>query len=786
MKNNIFHKNLRIRSITLRKIIIFFIFHFFVSCLSAQQIGTWQIYPAFTVCTKNIPAGKRIYGLMESKLMAYNMEDESVSTFDWHNQLNDISIQYIDYSEKAKKVVLVYDNGNIDLLSTEDDQVINLAQLKNSTLQNKQVRYVHVTGNMAYVCTGFGLLCIDVKQGIITNNFNLELVVNDCVATDDALYIGTNDGIWEGKLATNLQERSNWKRIESYLCPTRLEYFDKRLWALVRNELYISDENFENFTKNMTFNSTYMNVSDNFFIIGNAATLYLYTTADSKTQYQGPFTWTDLKKQGDTFWASDGAQGLQAYQLNDDGSFQLKIYKLHPNSPLHDYSLYFFQQPEGIFVAGGNRNYSTIERPGTAMIYGTDGTWTNFDAASVNELYPKERFLDVTSILKDPADDTHYFVGTARSGIFEFKNTKCIGHIGLENSPLQSILPNSSNPQWFVVADGIQFDEDDNMWVLNPTQGREDTTIRVRLKNGTWTGIPCEEIKEASTVDKIYFDSRGWAWFNSRRMDQRGIFLLDYNGTINRTSDDKRMLRSSITNQDGTTYNPNEFYCITENADGQIWIGTNDGPFLITDPNKFRNSDFTFEQIKVSRNDGSGLADYLLSGVPILSISIDGGGRVWFGSQGSGVYLMSADCQEEIYHFTTNNSPIISNIIYDILIDQVSGCVYFATDKGICSFMSDATKPAETLEENNIVAYPNPVNPDYHGPIIIKGLMHDSEVKILSSSGRLIWSGHSNGGMITWNGCNKQGKRVASGIYHVVANDSNGEKAIVTRIVIIH
>lgn len=774
-----------IRFLPLLSTFLFFTIHTFSVC--AQEIGSWQIYPAYTVCTSNIPAGNRIYALMEGKLMAYDTEDQSITTFDWSRQLNDVNISLMHYSPEAKRLILIYDNGNIDLLSTTDDNdVINLAQLKNSTLQNKQVQNVQVQGTMAYVCTGFGLLCVDMTQGIISTTYNIGLSVLSCAVTDTHLYIGTTLGIWRGDRSQNLQVRANWKLVDSGRKPNRMEYFAGRVWAQRDNWLFISDEAMQTFRSKLEIVPVFMNLSDDCLIIGNAENTFIYTSATEQQQISGAFAWSDLRKQGNTYWASDGAQGLQAYELDADGVFQLKTTKLQYNSPLHDYCLYFFQQPEGIYIAGGNRNYSTIERQGTAMLLTNDGQWSNFDATSAIQAFPEERFLDITAIAKDPDNANHFYLGTARSGIFEFTDRQCTGHIGLENSPLKSILPNKSKPQKYVVADGLRFDDEGNMWVLNPTEGREDTTIRIRLKNGTWTGIPCPEIQEAHTTDRIFFDSRGWAWINSRRMSQRGIFLLDYNGTITRTNDDHRMLRTSITNQDGTTYAPSEYYCITENAQGQLWIGTNDGPFLIAEPEKFRQANFTVEQVKVSRNDGSGLADYLLNGVPILSIAIDGGGRIWFGTQNNGVYLISADCQEEIYHFKAENSPLISDNIYDITIDGASGRVYFATDKGLCSYLSDATTPAEELSSSDVVAYPNPVAPDYSGPIVIKGLVNDSEVKILTSSGRLIWNGRSNGGMCLWDGCNKQGRRVASGVYHVVANDPEGNSAIVTRIVVIY
>ena len=154
----------------------------------------------------------------------------------------------------------------------------------------------------------------------------------------------------------------------------------------------------------------------------------------------------------------------------------------------------------------------------------------------------------------------------------------------------------------------------------------------------------------------------------------------------------------------------------------------------------------------MSRPDGSGIADYLLSGIPILSIAIDGGQRLWFGTAGNGLYLISADCQEELYHFTTDNSPLPSNNIYDIAIDGRTGRVFVATDKGLCSYLSDATDPEPVLEDKAVYAFPNPVDPDYHGPIVVRGLTNNAEVKITSSTGQLIWQGTSNGGTFSWNG----------------------------------
>ena len=138
-----------------------------------------------------------------------------------------------------------------------------------------------------------------------------------------------------------------------------------------------------------------------------------------------------------------------------------------------------------------------------------------------------------------------------------------------------------------------------------------------------------------------------------------------------------------------------------------------------------------------------------------------------------------------IHHFTTENSPLLSDNVQGIAVHPGTGEVVFGTDKGLCSYISDATTPEDELKKSNVTIFPNPVSPDYNGPIAIRGLVADTEVKIISTGGQLVWNGKSAGGTCTWNGLANNGRRVASGIYHVVANTPEGGKAIISRIVIV-
>ena len=164
---------------------------------------------------------------------------------------------------------------------------------------------------------------------------------------------------------------------------------------------------------------------------------------------------------------------------------------------------------------------------------------------------------------------------------------------------------------------------------------------------------------------------------------------------------------------------------------------------------------------------------------------IDGANRKWIGTLDNGLYLVSADGLETIHHFTTENSPIPSNSIVSIAIEETSGEVFIGTGAGLVSFMGDATEPAATLDENSLHTFPNPVREDYTGDICVTGFTQDCTVKITNSAGTLIYETTSVGGQITWNGCNVRGERVSAGVYYVLAYDASGNKGAATKILII-
>ena len=223
---------------------------------------------------------------------------------------------------------------------------------------------------------------------------------------------------------------------------------------------------------------------------------------------------------------------------------------------------------------------------------------------------------------------------------------------------------------------------------------------------------------------------------------------------------------------------------VTEDREGNLWISTNIGPLALGIEETGKESP-VFTQVKVPRNDGSNLADYLLSGVDITCMAIDGANRKWMGTNGSGVYLIGSDNIQEVRHFTRANSPLLSDNVESLAIDGKTGRLFIATDKGLCSYVTDATDPADEMLSDNVYAYPNPVRPDYTGPITITGLSYDADVKIVTVDGTLVHQGRSLGGSYTWDGRDRQGRRVAGGVYSVLTATNDGRKGTVCKIAIV-
>jgi hypothetical protein len=274
-----------------------------------------------------------------------------------------------------------------------------------------------------------------------------------------------------------------------------------------------------------------------------------------------------------------------------------------------------------------------------------------------------------------------------------------------------------------------------------------------------------------------------WLVLRTTQSNSNFIYVFDENGDPGKQF---RALKSGdgLGNLPGTSV-----YAIAEDQEGEVWVGTDEGIAIFYDAGSVLTDGADAERPLV---DFDGYVQYLLETEAVKAIAVDGANRKWIGTERAGVFLLSADGQEQIYHFTEDDSPLLSNSITCITISDSTGEVFFGTPKGLISYRSTAIEPGPA--NNEVYAYPNPVKPGYTGVIAVKGLKQTGEtIKVTDISGRVIYEDKSSpieyydegilGAQFVWR--YEDWQKAASGVYLVFISNSDGSDKLVTKIMIL-
>lgn len=649
----------------------------------------WKAYLSYYEPTEieQTPDGM-LYVLASGGLFSYNPQDQDVQTYDKTTVLSDGDIAHIAWCKAAKKLVIVYSDHNIDLLSPNGNVVNMPAYMKASMTDDKTVNSISVSGNNAYLATNFGIVQINVATGEFVNTYKLGFSVNYAYSNNQYLYAASAaEGIYRGRLTANLLDPSKWTRTGDYT--PRTKTMDPQLLAQVK-----------------TINPG------------------------------GP-------------------------KNNFTGLIKLHNGKLYVSSALPS-----INEKQGIIQVYDGQNWAFSE------------DWESIKKKS------GQRFSSLFDFEIDPKDDNHIYVG-CQSGLYEFNNLKFTKLWNDTNSPLSVAATVPDGNKDYTITTAMKFDVNGHLWVFNSIS---PSTSILELSNGSeWTSHHHQELMTSNISPARSFeqmtgpiiDSRNLMWFTNAFY--RSPSLICY-----QMSTDQIKVIKDLINEDGTTINTYDVSCVAEDMDHNIWIGTDQGPLMLS-PNQITEDNPVFIQVKVPRNDGTDYADYLLSGVNITCLVVDRANRKWFGTADNGIYLIDSDNITQLQHFTADNSPLLSNNVNSMTLNDATGEMFIATNMGLCSYTSYIpASQDEGMTKDNVYAYPNPVRPGYNGAIIITGLDNDADVKITTSTGALVSQGRASNGQYSWYGLDSNGKRVASGVYMVEVATSEGEKGVVCKIAIVN
>jgi len=740
-----------------------------------KAIGSWNAYPAYTDITKIEHAGNMVFVLASDGLYSYTISDRSIQTYDKTKTLSDCSIGNIAWCKQEKKLLVMYDNYNIDLLETNGNTT-NLSDYYNKSMTvDKTVNNIDMNGQYAYLSTGFGILKIDMRNATIADTYNLGMKVNATTIIDNTLFAATTTGIYKGRLDDNLADKAKWTKSCSKSF-TDLMSLNGSLIGTNNGELCTVDPDNDSWKAFYTpwFNKI-AKETDRMVLYGRTNTYIIYSP-EKRQSIPMMISGIAYSPSDDTYWLTDSDGKLGNGTIDSDGTVNMSLTSIAPDGPKYNFFGFMRFVNGKLYTCGG---LGSPERKACIQVYDQNNGWNTFSddfAATLDYRYNGAISLDV-----DPKNPEHVIMGS-QAGMYEFDDGKLSNIFTIDNSPLQGAKTVKENTKKnYTIVSSVRFDGDGRLWCTNSVA---PSVSLFEYNNGKWEShhhkelINNENYSLSNMVGIIFDKHRDLMWFGSN--DWRKPALICY-----QPSTDGIRLYNNFKNQDGTAITAEYVNSVAEDNEGNIWIATAAGPLMLAASTIEAGDDY-FTQVKVPRNDGTNYADYLLSGLRISTIAIDGAGRKWFGTQDNGVYLISSDNMTQLEHFNKSNSPLLSDAIESIAIDENTGEVFFGTDKGLCSYMGDASLPADKMTKDDVYAYPNPVRPDYTGLITVKGLTLDADVKIVTVNGTLVAEGRSNGGMFTWDGRDKKGRRVASGVYMVQTATSDGSKGTVCKIAIIN
>jgi ligand-binding sensor domain-containing protein len=754
---------------------------------SQLAVGQWQTHYSYRNMTQVAVASDKVYAVGSNALFSVSLADQSIDFYSKITGLSDNDITQIAFNNKSKQLLVVYANSNLDLVSSSGVYNVPDLYLKQATM-DKTVNSILFVDSLAYLSCNFGIVVLNTSKREITDSYVIGasgsyVPVLATVLFNGKIYGLTTNGLSQADASShNLANFQVWTNVTSLPAGGNLNLvsFDGALWLLKANGAVYKSNDGNVWSAVLSLSNIARMQSDSqylYFISDATSTTFVYGANSNVTTLAG-FAPNQISVDNTTshsFWLASGNVGLQ--QVNQNGQ---TVNAFTPSGPFDNSPWGMTFGGNKLFVVPGGAWAVQYFHPASVMMY-QNHLWSNIDGATISQQTNMPSTTDFVSIAPDPKDNTHFFVGAYGMGLYEFKNNTFSKWYNCLNSGVESIFPGQSNQLQYQRIDGLKFDQNGNLWFLN-TQINDP--VKYLSPDGIVHSLYFDVIKGFSNVLDILIDNTNpnRKWIISSRINP-GVFVFDDNGTLNNQQDDQSRFFSSFIDQDGNVFSSDFYFCITQDLNNQIWIGTMKGPIVIQNPNNVFASNFNITRIKVPRNDGTNLADYLLGNERVNAIAVDGANRKWIGTQDAGLYLVSSDGTQILQNFTINNSPLLSNTILSLALNNQTGELFVGTDQGIISYMTDATQATATF--SNVYAYPNPVRPDFHGVITITGLVADSQVKITDLNGNVVYETISNGGIATWNGNKADGSRVSSGVYLVVCTSADGSQHAITKLLII-
>jgi len=770
---------LSLRSITFG-LFLFCFSAFYSTAQDNLKIGQWVDYQSYKLGQYVTQSEESIIYAADLSILIMDKADFSVQFLSKVNGLSDVGVQLVKYIPSSQTLIATYENSLFDIVNP-DGSVSAFANIRDDgNFFDRSIKEIYIgPDGLVYFATGFGVVQFDPSIGEFGFTTNLNLNVFGVEIFNNQIWAATEEGIYRADLngSLNLADVNLWRQLDE--TDSLESVYTSQAIASYNNELYFD------------FN-------DQLYKWNNGMPELVFDLPGHYVEY--------LSAEGEHllagFWCENSCSGRMV-MVNENG----EIINRTENTNCVNRPAYAIEDEQGrIFFADrwrdfriaeaatGSCNRLSFNSPLTSEVsdleVASDGSiWITTEPTAIEPRLNPNGFyglvngewtienLVTNGVLQDKNMRGYYraaahptepliYISTFYNGLVEYNfETRETTVFDQTNSPLQQ---STGDPNVNRVA-GVAFDEEGNLWMANYTT---PDPIVVLTADGEFIddfNVP------ASSLRQLVIDRRGYKWFSLDGTSQ-AIIVFD-EGDINVRADD----RFKILSTGNTEITNNLVVSMAVDLDGAVWVGTEEGPVI------FECDPFD-DNCRGSRRivEVGGFNAFLLEDESIRAIAVDGANRKWIGTE-NGVFVQSPDGEEQIAFYNADNSPLFDNVINAIAINE-DGLVYVGTNDGLIAIKGEATTGGRSNSANALV-YPNPVRPDYTGPIAIRGLARDANVKITDIQGRLVYETQALGGQAVWDGRDYNGRRAASGVYLVFSTNTqnlNNPDAIVAKILMVN
>ncbi len=774
----------------------------FSNFVSAQE-SLWRDHFSYRNCIHIAESENKIAAAAEMGLVIFDKLNQEISTISRVNGLNDVEITALNTITNDRFIV-GYATGNIDIVAKSE--IINIPDLKLKQIQGaKGINHFHIVDNLAYCSLDFAVMVIDLNKNEILETYYLgensaALKVYESVVMNNHIYAATQNGVFKADLTDpNIVYSEGWNKITPnntpYLAVGKSD--NDIVTVKVQNGNYTAyygdDSNWTEFHSGSNFRSLNINGAHLVISQNNKITDFNDSYTSQKTISEYDFNGSadnSIALQSalysvyeEDYFIADQNNGLVVHNHNGSNSFIA-------NGPYSNSSFSILATTQGVYsVAGGiTTDYNNLGKR-IEYSYFDNNSWGSYRSSKPGN---GSNSRDLIRLCPSSTSDPKVYMSSWGGGIYETQGIDSLKHYGEIDGGLQDIYPDDG--RMYVRVGGIASDKKGNIWMSN-----SEVNAGVVVKSGNnWHQFDYETTNDLHSTGQFLLATNNYLWIPipmGFTGGKQGLMVVDTKGNLNQEehefksailpsgNDPRNKGQLRLWDENGAEITKSIF-CLAEDQSGYIWLGTDKGVLVYYRPWAIFSEDKpSVSRIKVPRNDGSNLADYLLENERVTTIIVDGANRKWIGTEGSGLYLVSDDGLKTYNTFNTDNSPLPSNYITSVAIAPQSGEVFISTDKGIISYKGKATSGKSGF--NKVYAYPNPVREDFDGDITITGLMTDSHVKITTVSGKLVYETRSLGGKAYWNGRNYNGEKVKTGVYLVYVSAEEGQQSAITKILVV-